>query len=342
MADIAKSMILKSFLGDDVTEWIPVAAVDQKAIMTTPAGKVTLNLSEDALKANLDSWKGGYVNINHADSAEIKHFKIEDAKFEDGMLYHKVSEAAAEFIKQPASSGRSIEVKMSKIEDNKVMSYDGLGLSVLFPPYKPACNAEMGCSSLDDTPKNSKNIISEVFSALALKLKLSSSIDEESGTGSFQDPNLEAKNMEADDIMKLTSALAESKSGQEDARKEIMTLRSSLTEAETTVKSQEDLLKATSAKLEVFEKEAKIAAEKLSEDQWTKLVSSIPPGKVHKKEDHDALKKEFMEDPAGFNLKLVSFLAEKSGASGESGASFVQGGDSNEAEDFKLLAILGE
>lgn len=334
---LAKSQILTSALGEGDVEWIPVAAIDQKAVMQTPAGGVTLNISEGALANNLESWKGGYININHTAGAKVKQFKIEDAKFEDGMLYHKVSKEAAEFIQQTASSGRSIEVRMSKIEGNKVTAYDGLGLSVLFPPYKPACNSEMGCSSLLD---ESKSTIDKIFSVLAEKIKSNSSNDEELGKELSQNSNSEVKNMEATDIMKLTSALAEAKSGQEDARKEILTLKSSLTEAETAVKSKEDLLKATSAKLETFEKAAEVAAAKLKEDQWAKIVSSIPAGKVHKPEDAEALKKEFMDDPAGFNLKLVSFLSEKPGSSRESGANFVQDAGSDEVEDFKLLALL--
>ena len=95
------------------------------------------------------------------------------AKFKNGMLHHKVSSEAAKFIRQSATSGRSIEVQPLKIKENKVIAYKGLGLSVLFPPYKPACNAEMGCSSLLN---ESQNVISDIFSKLAEKVKLKSLI----------------------------------------------------------------------------------------------------------------------------------------------------------------------
>lgn len=335
----ARSQILTSAI-DDTTEWIPVAAIDQKTVLTLASGQVTLQISEGALAGNLDTWKGGYINVNHMDNAEVRQFKIEDAKFEDGLLYHKVSPEAATFIRQVAASGRSIEVQPLEIKDNKVVSYNGLGLSVLFPPYKPACNADMGCSSL---PTESQSIISKVFSALAEKAKLNSFMEtmiEESGNDSFRDLNLEVSNMEANEIIKLTSALATAESGQEEAKKEIVTLKSSLAEQEATVKDQTDQLKVMTEKLKSYEAAEATAAEKLQGDRWVTLKSSIPKGQVDTPEKEAALKKEFLEDPSGFNLKMVSFMAEKEDPRGESGSSHTQGATSSEVEDFKILELL--
>ena len=314
--------------------------MDQKTVLTLASGQVTLQISEEALAGNLDTWKNGYINVNHMDNAEVKQFKIEDAKFEDGLLYHKVSPEAATFIRQVAASGRSIEVQPLEIKDNKVVSYNGLGLSVLFPPYKPACNANMGCSSL---PNESQSIISKVFSALAERAKSNSFMEamiEESGTGSFRDPNLEASDMEANEIVKLSSALAKAESGQEEAEKEIVTLKSSLAEQEATVKDQADQLKVMTEKLKSYEDAEATAAEKLQEDRWVTLKSSIPKGQMSTPETEAALKKEFMEDPSGFSLKMVSFMAEKEDPRGESGSSHTQGATSSEAEDFKILEMM--
>ena len=334
--DLARSQILTSALNEG-TEWIPVAAIDQKIFLTLTSGKVELNIAEEALADNLDTWKGGYINIDHDDGTKLKQFKIEEAKFKNGMLHHKVSSEAAKFIRQSATSGRSIEVQPLKIKENKVIAYKGLGLSVLFPPYKPACNAEMGCSSLLN---ESQNVISDIFSKLAEKVKLKSSINTEPGSDPNMDPNSEANDMEPQEIIKLTSALAKAETGQEAAEKEIVTLKSSLAEHELTEKTQSGELKVMTDKLKVYEDAEKVAAEKLTEDQWKTLKLSIPKGKIDTAETEAALKADFVKDPAGFNLKMVTFAAERENPKGASGSTHTSETTSEEAEDFKILELL--
>lgn len=337
--DLAKSQIMTSSLDDDMTEWIPVATIDQRTVLRLQSGPITLNIAESALANNLDTWKGGYVNINHDKDAGVKRFKIEDAKFSDGMLYHKVSKDAAAFIRQSASSGRSIEIQPLNIEDNKITSYNGLGLSVLFPPFNPACNSEMGCSSLlDENP----SAIKRIFSTLAEKFRSNSFIDEMSeGSETDRINNLEVNDMEASEIIKLTSALADAEGSQKESAKEIAELKSTLAERDVTVKDQTDKLEAMTKKLEEYTKAEAETAEKLKEEQWTKLESSIPEGKVSKPEDKEALKKEFFDDPAGFNLKMVSFIVDRELPRGESGSEHESSdADSTEAEDFKILDMM--
>lgn len=336
--NLAKSQILTSAIESD-TEWIPVATIDQKTFLTLDSGKVALSISKEALAGNLDTWKDGYINVNHMNDAEVKQFKIEDAKFENDMLYHKVSREAADFIRQDAAAGRSIEVHPLKIEGNKVISYDGLGLSVLFPPYKPACNAEMGCSSI---PNESRNIISRFFNSLAEKAKSNSFMEtmtEESGTGSSTDFNSEANDMEADSILKLTSALAEAKSDQEDAKKEIITLKSSLAESETTVETQKGEMKEMTEKLKVHDDAKEVADKKLQDDRWEKIKAKIPKGKLGTPEAEAALKKEFVEDPSGFNLKMIDFMSDREDPKGESGSTHASGSNADDSEKaaFKIL-----
>ncbi len=149
---------------NDTSDWIPVAAPGQQTTLPLQSGNVTLTISEEALSNHLDSWKNGYVNVNHAVNGEIDRFKILDAKYEDGLLYHQFAPETAEFIRNQASSGRSIELNPIKIIDNIVVELNGLGLSVLYPPHNPTCTPEMGCSSsLHEAETATQNHIKTVF-----------------------------------------------------------------------------------------------------------------------------------------------------------------------------------
>lgn len=320
----ANSEVLTSAIGK--SNWIPVAAIDQVTVLTLKSGKIKLSISEEALANHLDSWKGGYINVNHQDNGEIDIFEIEDAKFEDGMLYHKVSSDAADFIRNTASSGRSIEIKPLQIVDNKVIEYTGLGLSVLYPPFTPACGPEMGCSSSGEQT----GPVKDIFTKLAHKLKSHSSMNEDSGTEN--NPNLETTNM--DDIEKLTSARIEAEHSRDEALKKINTLKSSLVDKDKSIEEKDKLISENATlvtdrdktiseqtdKLKSYADAEAAAAEKLKDDQWEILKSNIPPGKVHKQEDADILKQEFLADPASFAVKMASWKLED--PTGESGSEF--------------------
>lgn len=336
----AKSTVLTSAIIGK-SDWIPVAAIDQQTTLSLESGDVTLTISEEALKNHLESWKDGYINVNHEDGGEIDGLKIQDAKFENGMLYHKVTPKVAEFIRNSASSGRSIEVQPLKIIDNKVVEFNGLGLAVLYPPYIPACGPEMGCSSHSsiggktmDDKSTAQSAVRDVFTKLAETLKLHSfndSTNEEAGT----DPNLETNKM--DEIEKLTSAKIEAEHGRDEARKEVETLKSSLVEKDTALTDKDKTISEQTERLKSYETAEAEAATKLKDDQWETLKSSIPAGKLHKEEDAAKLKEEFLTDPAGFAVKLASFKMED--PQGESGAEFVPGDPaSEEAADLKSMS----
>ena len=311
--------------------WIPVAAVGQE---TTLRNGDHIKLSKDSLESNLESWKGGYINVNHVDNGEIEGLKIEDAKFEGDLLYHKVSKRLAEFILNSASSGRSIEINKMVFEDNEdpvkvVTEYNGLGLSVLYPPLTPSCTIDMGCSSSNLTTgfTDSQSFVNNTI--------------ETSGT----DPNLEQSMTEETD--KLKFAKIEAEKSRDEALKEVETLKFSLVEMEKTFKAKDatisdkdTLITEQTDRLKFYaEAEAK-AAEKLKGDQWDILKSSIPPGKFHKPEDEAALKKEFLDDPASFAVKMTSWKRED--PTGESGAEFTAGASTvSDADISKGISALG-
>lgn len=333
----ANSAVMTSSIGK--SDWIPVAAIDQKTRLSLKSGDVTLTISEDALSNHLDSWTGGYINVNHENNGKIDTFEIEGAKFEDGMLYHKVGQDVAEFIRNSASSGRSIEIQPLKIIDNKVVEYNGLGLSVLYPPFKPACGPDMGCSStgtsLDkdklwqEAETDTQDGIKEIFTKLAHKLKLQSSMNHmnvESWTGPYKEKTMN------EDIEKLTSARIGAEHGRDEAIKEVETLKSSLVDKEKSIEEKDKLISEKSDlvtdqektiseqtdKLKSYADAEVAAADKLMDERWETAKSSIPPGKIHKQEDHDALKKIFVEDPHEYIATSSTWKREN--PTGESGA----------------------
>lgn len=313
---------------DIKSNWIPVAAVGQS---TTLLNGKKVYVSETALKSNLDSWKGGYINVNHAINGKIDDFVIEDAKFENDLLYFKASNKLTEFIENTASSGRSIEFMIQEIDDDgKIELYTGLGLSVLYPPLTPSCTADMGCSSSNLNTEH-KGTVRTIFSQLADKLKSQSFMDsmtETTGT----DPNLE-KTM-TEDTDKLTFAKMEAEKDRDEALKDLETLKFSLVEKDTAlvekdgiISNKDTLITEQTGLLKSFQDAEVAAAENVKEDQWDILKSNIPVGMMHKEEDVAVLKQEFLDDPAAFSVKLMSW--QKEGARGKSGAEFTEAGDGN-------------
>jgi len=306
--------------------WIPVAAVDQKTTISDGDKINTISLSKESLESNLKGWTGGYINVNHEDNGEIEGLKIEAAKFEDDLLYFKVNQKLAEFIQNTASTGRSIEIDKMNIVDNVVMS-------------KPACTADMGCSATPLDTSGSSGAIKTIFLKLADKLKSQSFMDSMTETAGT-DPNLEQTMTEETD--KLKFGKMEADKSRDEALEEIKTLKFSLVEKETiltekdSIISDKDTLITEQTERLKFYADAEVkAAEKLKDDQWETLKSSIPPGKFHKPEDEAALKQEFTDDPATFAVKMATF--EKVAPTTESGAEFTAGTGSDEAEDLKAI-----
>ena len=331
---VTSAVLTSALIGK--SDWIPVAADGQETTLSLESGDVVLHYAPGALGLNLESWKGGYINVNHADNAAIKGYLIEDAKFENGLLYHKVNPNVADFIRNSASSGRSIEAKLLKIVDDTVVDCSGLGLSVLYPPYIPACGPDMGCSSHSSIggntmDENSQSMLKR-FENLLHSFK--NPLSEEAGT----DPNLETNEME--EIEKLTSARIAAETSRDEALKEVETLTSSLVEKDTALSDKDKTISEQTERLKSYETAEAEAATKLKDDQWETLKSSIPAGKLHKEEDAKALKEEFLTDPSGFAVKMASWKRED--PQGESGSEYVLGDpDSQEAKDMAVAERLG-
>ena len=317
----AKSAIFTSSespLGD---EWLAVAAIGQQTSFALKSGIVTLTVAEEALKSNLESWVGGYINVNHENDAEINDLEILEAKFVDPNLYFRVNDAAAELINNPSSTGRSFEIQPLRLgPENTVLEYNGLGLSVLYPPYKPACSEDMGCSQ-------KQSAIKRTWSALIDKLKSSSSgmIEE---TGEFN-PDKES-NMKPEDIEKLTSAKFTAVAERDAALKEVETLKSSLESKETlitegteTMASKDKEIAAQAERLKSFEAAEADAEVVRKEKQWDTMKSKLPPGSISKPEDAEVLKSKFESDPAAFAIEVADMRLEN--PRGESGQTYPQG-----------------
>lgn len=308
---------------EDGYKWVSVAAPGQTGALTLGSTQIPFEITEDALKSNLDMWEGAHINVNHVDGTQIKDFKISAAKYEDENLHVKVTDQIAEFLLSPATSGTSIEVKPLKLDSSgNVLEIKPLGLSALYPPLKPACSKEMGCDTdINKISSSKSNLLNSTFNKLAGKVK-SHSFHTNEASG-IHNPT-EDKNMSTE-IETLTSARIEAESKLGEALKENVTLTSSLSDKESLIAEQTTTLEARDATiveqadaLKVFKDAEVVAAEELKETQWTTIASSLAPGLTHKKEDADALKAEFMKDPAGFSVKLSSMKLVSSTA--ESGS----------------------
>lgn len=315
---IAQSAIFVAEDEDPESEWIAVAAVGQKTTLSLESGKVTFSISEESLAANLDSWKGGYINVNHATDAAIKDMEILEAKFESPNLYFKMNPAAAVLVRSSASTGRSFEIQPLKLsEDNVVLEYAGLGLAVLYPPHNPACTVDMGCSSaanISNEPDN-KSKFRDFFRGLT---KFARSTPKVQINEKGKSPDTE-QTMNAEDELKLRSEMSETEKGKDEALAKIAELKSELESKSTELETKETQMTEQAALLKSFQDEQVKAAEQLKEDQWDTLKSSIPKGLVHEESATAALKSEFLEDPSAFSIKLVSMLQREDpvGKSGE-------------------------
>ena len=310
----AKTAVFKSEINTKCV-WIPVAAPGQESSGVLSGKFFKLNISEEALKSNLDSWKGGYINVDHEDGTKLKDYKIEDAKFENGLLYHKVDPDIVAFLAHEAISGSSIEIFPTKIEGDFVSEYMGKGLSLLFSPKKPACSKEMGCS-------NNKSFKEKIDTAtLAIKSRLFNKND---ALASELIPKQETTMTSETDILK--SQLTSAEDARDEAIRERDLLKSSLSEKDVLISEQAD-------KIAKFEAAEAARLEAVKDEQWNVLKSSIPRGMTHRPEDEAALKAEFLADPGAFAVKMLSWKKEAS--RGVSGAAYVP--DVNENEDIRAL-----
>ncbi len=309
--ETAKSSISVSETTEDGSEWIAVAAKDQTTTMSLQAGDIVLTITEEALMSNLESWDGGYINVNHEAASEIDDLEILEAKYEEPNLMFRVNEQAASFINGIENSGRSFEVHPLRLgPGNKVLEYAGLGLSVLYSPHKPACNASMGCSGAADIKEESDNkgLVHDLGRRL-LNLTKSNSRMNDMPDKLGEEPKTE-NTMEPDEIAKLISETKDAAKARDQLAEDKIALQSELDDKVSEIVSKDELIAAQTESLKSFEAKEAVEAEKRSEDQWTALKSAIPAGLIHTPEAEAALKSEFKEDAAAFSVKLASWKLE--------------------------------
>ena len=149
----------KSGISDGITPpakedgWVPVAKVGQEVRMAhVEEGSdipqtvyPTVEGFEKAVELFKEIAEKGYVGKNHREVLE--GMEMTDQKFEFPFLYAKFNKEGTAAIKDPKSTGRSIDATVFGIEGHLLTDFLVPGVSVLFEPHNPACTPEMGCSS---------------------------------------------------------------------------------------------------------------------------------------------------------------------------------------------------
>ena len=149
----------KSGISDGVTPqakedgWIPVAKVGQEVRITNVEESSgipqtvypTAEGFEKAVELFKEIAEKGYVGKNHLEVLE--GMEVTDQKFEFPFLYAKFNKDGEAAIKDPKSTGRSIDATVFGVEGHLLTDFLVPGVSVLFEPHNPACSPEMGCSS---------------------------------------------------------------------------------------------------------------------------------------------------------------------------------------------------
>lgn len=133
--------------------WIPVAKVGQAVRMKNPEDYPdslpvvfpTAEGFEKAVETFKESKKKGYVSKNH--SEVLDGLEMLAQKFEYPFLYAKFNTEGEAAIKDPGSTGRSIDATVFGTEEYLLTDFIVPGVSVLYEPHTPACTSEMGCAS---------------------------------------------------------------------------------------------------------------------------------------------------------------------------------------------------
>ena len=140
--------------------WIPVAKVGQAVRIKDAESEFGLKDDlempqtvyptaegfEKAVEMFKDIQETGYVGKNHAEI--LPGLEVLEQKFEYPFLYAKFNTEGEEAIKDPTSTGRSIDATVFNIEGHLLTEFFVPGVSVLFEPHNPACTREMGCASI--------------------------------------------------------------------------------------------------------------------------------------------------------------------------------------------------
>jgi hypothetical protein len=294
----------------ETSNWLPVA---KKNMVKTLADGKKIIATEELLKNSVDSWKNGNITVNHKEP--IPSLKILDAKYESPFLYMKLDAETEKLFRNTDATGWSVEFDSDslKLDGNKIIGGNGVGLSVLYAPHIPTCTPEMGCNETCTfemdfegrtlSAKNEfelKTIAEDIKKGVDRLWSLLKGVKkEETKTG-----NLEKEKMDEIERKELTSQFEE-------------TMNAKIEELTTTHETE---VKELKEKIAAFEQK-EIEETKAKQDaQFEQIIAKLPPGMTHTDEDKAALRAKFDTDPTGLMLDLVSLEHKES--TNEEGSEF--------------------
>lgn len=325
---------------------IPVAKAGQTKRFRD-GSKITL--TEEALKKAGASLTGGRITINH--KVLLPGLRMPQTKYESPYLLMSADdENILNLFRNSDASGWSIEMDNVKIVNDKIVDFDGGGISVLYSPHTPTCTSEMGCHEtfetfiqdiyFEDQTMNSESLISRLWSAIKGATTTIEQIKPKKGDeeNRYKMPdNIEMEKIEemAGDLASTKIELVTKKAEFEQLKvsSEDITakLKTKTAEFETYKKGHEDELKKANDKLAEFEQKELDKVKAALTAQWETLKKEqIPPGLVHKPEDEQKLREQFETNPHGFINTLISFGRE--GGTGKEGEEYNQEGTNTYAK----------
>ncbi|MFV9676854.1 MAG: hypothetical protein ACNYVW_04295, partial [Methanosarcinales archaeon] len=223
-------------------------------------------------------------------------------------------------------TGWSVELDKLKKEGDKVVDFNGGGISVLYYPHMPTCRPDMGCYESFETfiqdahfedqnqNKTEKSLISQLWAAIKdLAATERKTTKKEDGEYSTQNK------IEMDKLEEVAAALAATKVELVTVKAEFEQLKTTDSDTSSKLKDKTaefeasqtthtDELKTANAKIAEFEQKEASEKKAVLEAQWETLKKEhIPPGRTHKEEDEKKLHELFETDPHAFIMDLVGF-----------------------------------
>ena len=281
-------------------KWIPVAKANQTN------GKVIV--TEEALKRSVPSWKNGDIIVNHKEA--IGDLKILNAKYESPFLYMQFDADTERLFRNTDATGWSIQFDPTslKLDGDKIIDGNGVGISILYLPHIPACTPEMGCNEtyafeMDFegkilSAKNESELkaiaedVKKRFERLWSLLKGVTVVQQEKKEVKNQEQNLEKKKMDDKERAELTSQF-----------------EADITTMETKHEVETNKLREKIAEFEKSETE-RIKAER--DVQFEQVIAKLPQGMTHTDEDKQKLRARFDTDPTGLMVELMSLEHKES------------------------------
>ena len=143
--------------------WIPVAKVGQAVRVKNVEDDVdfpqtvypTIEGFENAVEMFNELNEKGYVGKNHAEI--LDGLEVLEQKFEYPFLFAKFNTEGEAAIKDPISTGRSIDVTVFDVEGHLLTDFFVPGISVLYEPHNPACTPDMGCASITKSERSASS-----------------------------------------------------------------------------------------------------------------------------------------------------------------------------------------